>query len=121
MASNIELILKSCEACQTSKAVQRHAHKMWKRTPLSAPRATWGFDLKGVHPSSNGSCEIGVAIDLCTHSVVLFAAPDRKAGTLTQLILDRVVNVYGVPLRWRTEAAQELVGKVMSTFWQCDL
>ena len=122
MRQNIIDILQSCEECQLTKGKQYRAHKMWRSVPLSMPRSAWGFDFKGAVPSDpiHGTvyAEIGLAIDHASHRLVLFAQPDRQAATTAQAILDNIINVFGVPLQWRTDSAAELLGNVMTRFWE---
>ena len=63
--------------------------------------------MKGVHAADNGHDEIGLAIDLSTHRLVLFSCEGREASTPIAHIRNRVLYTYGVPLRWRTDHAQE--------------
>ena len=114
MRKSIQAQLAPCPTCQLAKRKRRLAHRMFRSNPLSTPRTQWGFDLKGVHPAANGHNEIGVAVDLSSHRLVLFSCAGRDASTLRALILSRVIHVYGVPLRWRTDHAQELIGRVMT-------
>ena len=114
MRRDIEAQLKSCAACQLAKQKRRLAHKQFRSAPLSTPRTQWAFDLKGVHAAGNGHDEIGLAVDLSSHRLVLFSCKGREAKTLCPLIRDRIIYTYGVPLRWRTDHAQELVGRVMT-------
>ena len=117
MFRDIKEQLKSCTFCQLAKQKRRLSHKQFRSSPLSVPRTQWGFDLKGVHAAANGHNEIGVAIDLSSHRLVLFSCEGRDADVLIPHIRNRIVYTYGVPLRWRTDHAQELVGRAMTKMW----
>ena len=118
MRSEVKTQVDGCQECQLERAKRHKAHKLWRSMPLAMPRASWCFDLKGVWPADTGECEIGAAVCVGSHLLVLFSAPDRQAGTIRQKLLDHVVNKHGPPLLWRTDAAQELVGKIMTAFWR---
>ena len=111
MRSDVDKFVAECTECQLETAKRHRAHKMWRAMPLAMPRASWCFDLKGVVAARTGECEIGSAVCVSSRLLVLFAAQDRTAPMVRQKLLDHLVNKHGPPLRWRTDAAQELVGK----------
>ena len=118
MQADVRKFLKTCYTCQVAKGYQLSAHKLWRATPYSAPRAQWGFDLKGIQAADTGHDNVGVYVDMVTHRLVLFAAIGRSAPTLTQKTIDHLCSRFGPPLAIRTDHAQELVGRVFTDFWR---
>ena len=126
MRKEVDDRVSACPECQTESATRSVAHKRWRSMPLEAPRTSWCFDWKGVKASTPewyekakcGYKEIGAAVDVATRLAVFFAARTRDAGELRQRVLDHVVHKHGVPLRWRSDAAGELTGKIMMTLWR---
>jgi hypothetical protein len=68
--------------------------------------------------SSNGSKEIGGAIDMATHKIILIALPNRTATTTAEALLQHLCHKEGTPLMFHTDAAAELMGRVMTELWR---
>ena len=118
MQSDVERILKTCEACQTTKHQQRLATRHYRATPTRAPRTSYGFDFKGVATSSAGFKELCACLDLTTRRLYLWPQRTRDATETAQALLDRVVHESGPPLKFHSDHAAELIGQCMTRYWK---
>jgi transposase-like protein len=118
MSRDIREQVTSCTKCKLAKGTRRAAHTHWRASSCSKPRTSWGFDFKGMVKSSNGSKEIGGAIDMTTHKIILIALPDRTATTTAEALLQHLCHKEGTPLMFHTDAAAELMGRVMTELWR---
>ena len=117
MRRDIEQRVAACVPCKLAKGRRLAAHKHWRASPTTSPRTAWGFDFKGMTESADGSREIGCAVDMATHKVILMALPSRQAPVVAQALLDNLICKEGVPRVFHSDAAAELMGRVMHELW----
>lgn len=94
------------------------------RTPqaLAGPRSRCpenelGIRLQGHEHVEERQPTIGAAIDVATHKTILMALPNRTANVAADAILHNPVH-REVPLLFHTDAAAEMMGRVMTELWR---
>ena len=117
MQADCKSFLQFCDVCQVNNATRTKAHAQWRVKLSTRPRTSYGFDFKGCVAADNGHCIICVAIDLCSHWLTLWSQPSRQADVTARGILHNVCNLRGVPLLWHSDTAAELLGLIMTRFW----
>ena len=118
MRTCVKATVRACKDCRFTRSKRNFSHGQWHMNLRRICRSAYGYDLKGVYPADTGENEISVCIDLTSRELTLFSTEGRDAETIAWGLLDHVINRHGVPLEFRTDAAPELVSKVMAAFWR---
>ena len=108
-------VVGECALCNLLKARRKYAHKHFRAKLAIEPRTSYGADYYGVNMNKFGYNNILGISDLSTGNLVLRAVKGHNAPNTAHTFFYDIVVHKGVPLRFHSDAAKELLSTAMST------
>ena len=115
-SDDIDVVVKSCEACQRRKKVKMTAGKL-HMIEVKRKFERVQMDLYSGVPSSDGYKAILVVTDYLTKWVVLIPIPNKTASTVIKAFWEHFVKPHGIPEIIQTDRGVEFVSNLSKEFW----
>ncbi len=105
--------IRTCRACQLSKAKQHKSHGLMQLFRATRPNQHISIDHAVMPTTPDGNKYITSIID--NYSGLVYAAPmpDISASRVARLIHDKWITVHGVPDKLLSDQGKELIGEIM--------
>jgi hypothetical protein len=113
MSSLAKKTVTACAKCADMKGRRNLAHGQFSSVIHDGPRQAYAFDFYGVAQSDAGYKNILTVIDLFSREVLFIPTYSRNAEEVVRCLLQRLINVKGVPQMFMTDEAPEFVGKLV--------
>lgn len=111
MERECKLFCRSCFTCQLEQATHSHTWSGRMIPPPPGPRLEWSIDLLTDLPATpNAPKHILTMVDTFSKFVLIAALPDRSAATISQVVRERLIGPFGVPLSFRVDNGTEFAG-----------
>ena len=109
----------SCRVCQTQSRRQKLAPLMETDLP-NFPFEKVSMDISGPYGETpRGNQYIVSFVDWLTNWPEAYAIPDKKAQTVSELILTKIFPRYGSPVQLVTDNGPENVNRIMKEALEC--
>ena len=111
----MDIYIKTRDTCAAVKPPVKKPKVALGQMPVGAPLDCLAIDFVGPLPESRKeNCHILVVTDHFTKWVEIFALPDQKAETCTEVILNEVIAQLGHPLSIQSDLGRNFESQVFS-------
>ena len=113
MYADVEKFVKSCPDCMFVTGSGRRRLPPLKPIPVQRPFQIVGVDIMELPKTRKGNRYVVVFQDFFTKWLLVFPVPDQKTHRLTQLLVEEVIPLFGVPEALLSDRGANLLSHLM--------
>ncbi|KAK3083233.1 hypothetical protein FSP39_017411 [Pinctada imbricata] len=111
MSKDVKRWCETCEICGSKRGKNRKAKAPLQKYIVGAPLERVAVDILGPFPrSEKGNRYVMVVGDYFTKWLEAYPIPDQEAATVAQILFEKFISVFGVPLQLHTDQGKNFDG-----------